>query len=197
MKRWHWFFSRLSLLAVVAGLLVTVAHQAGIRLNRSESLPGLFWWFHPLEPGQTILPGQTVFICPPDTDVFRQAKQRGYLPFGMACPGDYPALLKPVAGVAGDAVEWLPAGIRINGRLQRQSRPRVADSSGRPLQHPQRLTIPAGQLFLLSDYTPRSWDSRYFGSLPITGLLGTASPLFGHRIPPPRLLALPPTPLEK
>jgi type IV secretory pathway protease TraF len=36
-----------------------------------------------------------------------------------------------------------------------------------------RFIVPAGQVFLLSNFHPRSWDSRYFGYLPLSAVRGT------------------------
>jgi signal peptidase S26 family len=33
--------------------------------------------------------------------------------------------------------------------------------------------VPDGQVFVLSNHHPRSWDSRYFGCLPLSAVRGT------------------------
>lgn len=48
-----------------------------------------------------------------------------------------------------------------------------ADEKGRALQPAAGGTVPADSVFLYSPYSA-SWDSRYFGSIPASGVLGLA-----------------------
>jgi type IV secretory pathway protease TraF len=56
---------------------------------------------------------------------------------------------------------------------------RTRDSAHRPLQAwPQCRRLSDGELFLLSDTNPASFDSRYFGPIAASAVLGTARPLW-------------------
>jgi type IV secretory pathway protease TraF len=55
-------------------------------------------------------------------------------------------------------------GARVPGALVL-----AQDSLGRPLApfSNSELEVPADSVFLLSTHSPRSWDSRYFGPIPL------------------------------
>jgi conjugative transfer signal peptidase TraF len=140
-------------------LLVLVAGVAGARYNATPSLPeGIYWKVNaPLERGAYVR------FCPPDIALIAEAKKRGYIDAGY-CPGDYMPLMKRVAALRGDVVEFRADGVAVNGRLLARSAPRQADPSGRPL--PQlRGTVVVGptQALMMSSYNAGSFDSRYFG----------------------------------
>src|SRR5262249_61710004 len=85
-------------------------------------------------------------------------------------------LVKPGAALAGDEMEITAAGVSVNGALLPHTPVYVADSRGRrhQLWRPEgRFVVPDGQVFVLSTFHPRSWDSRYFGSLPLAVIRGT------------------------
>jgi len=54
-----------------------------------------------------------------------------------------------------------------------------ADRMGRPLPSWQQCRrLESGELFLLSVTNPASFDSRYFGPIPASAVLGVAHPLW-------------------
>ena len=57
--------------------------------------------------------------------------------------------------------------------------PLRSDGSGRPLhgQPHGTHTVAGGTVWLLSDRSPRAWDSRYYGAVPTDRVLGAARPL--------------------
>jgi conjugative transfer signal peptidase TraF len=120
-----------------------------------------------------------VSFCPPDTWVFREAWLRGYLGNGL-CQGGYEPLLKPVAAIEGDRLTRREEGIRINGRLIANSKNIVSDGSGRPLPGAgaNDVIVAKGEVWVISSYTPLSFDSRYFGPVPVSNIEGLARPLF-------------------
>jgi conjugative transfer signal peptidase TraF len=107
-----------------------------------------------------------VTFCPPQSSLFDEAKARGYIGPGF-CPGGYGLLIKRVAAVAGDEVAFSDSEVRVNGELLENSRRLSVDLSGRPMP---RITscsckLDHGQLLLMSDYNPHSFDARYFGPI--------------------------------
>ena len=76
--------------------------------------------------------GAYVSFCPPDTPIFRLAKERGYLAKG-ACASGLQPLLKSVAATAGDRVILNEKGFWVNGELVSNSRAENQDRLGRPL----------------------------------------------------------------
>jgi conjugative transfer signal peptidase TraF len=88
-------------------------------------------------------------------------------------------MLRPVVAVAGDMVTVTAEGITVNGHPVPGSAPLDRDSSGRQLQ-PVPLgsyRLAPGQIWLSSGHDPRSFDSRYFGPVPVASVRGIASPV--------------------
>ncbi|UUY08670.1 S26 family signal peptidase [Pseudomonas sp. J452] len=137
--------------------------------NASDSVP--VGWYRVDPAGQRIdsLPvGSIVLIRLPDTAA-TFAAQRGYLPIGIP-------LLKRVGAVSPQEVCVTDGNVRIDGvpaaavlRADRLGRPLQAWLGCRRLQ--------SGELFLLSTTNPTSFDSRYFGSVGASAVLGVAHPL--------------------
>ncbi len=98
------------------------------------------------------------------------AAQRGYLP-------PHVPLLKRVGAVAPQRVCIIGQALRIDGNTVATTL--RADRLGRPLHSwPQCSRLRAGEVFLLSTTNPASFDSRYFGPVRITDVIGTAYPLW-------------------
>jgi type IV secretory pathway protease TraF len=70
-------------------------------------------------------------------------------------------------------------GVAVNGVLLRNSRAMARDEIGRPLlaMSPGSYVVGDGEVWIVSGHDPRSYDSRYFGSVPIANILGRAVPL--------------------
>jgi type IV secretory pathway protease TraF len=97
------------------------------------------------------------------------AAARGYL-------GQAALLIKPVAAGTGDVVCRHGATVTING--QAAAHARKADERGRPLLHWSGcIMLAAGQIFMLSA-APDSFDSRYFGPIDRSHLVGAARPVW-------------------
>ncbi|MFC5580986.1 S26 family signal peptidase [Rhodanobacter terrae] len=98
------------------------------------------------------------------------AARRGYLPWHIP-------LLKPVAAMAPQQVCITEGVVRIDGVPA--ATVLHADGMGRPLRawaHCRRLR--PGELFLLSTTNPASFDSRYFGPVSASAVLGVAYPVW-------------------
>ncbi|MGO4440996.1 conjugative transfer signal peptidase TraF [Rhizobium sp. RAF56] len=151
-------------LAVIAGGTI-----GGLRLNTTPSEPLGLWRVAPLyRPVQV---DDLVFVCPPETDAVLQGFARGYLRSGL-CPGGFGPLIKTVAAVGGQHID-VAGGVTIDGRQIASSNLVSQDGRGRPLRPYEGGTVPPGFLFLHSPF-PGSWDSRYFGPVPASGVLGLA-----------------------
>lgn len=156
-------------------LIVSVAslYTAGYRITLTPSLPRGIYKQSPFDPNQ-LKRGQIVSFCPPDTEVFRETKRRGYIPPGF-CPGSYMPLFKPVAAIPGDTVEVTEAGIKVNGKLIQNSQPLSHDKKGRPMPKVlySNYTVQPGTVWLISSHHPQSFDSRYVGPISLKILDGT------------------------
>lgn len=151
--------------ACLLGLAVVMS-WAGIVINITPSYPRGLYTGEPLQPGRKIMVKDMVLVCP-DTEnpAIINALKLKIFPAGR-CAGGIAPLIKTVEGVPGDYVERQTNLIRINGQTFR----------GSPVRHAQLFPLPVGpgyrhrlgdkEYWLMSDYNPDSFDSRYFG--PIT-----------------------------
>jgi conjugative transfer signal peptidase TraF len=103
---------------------------------------------------------------------------RGYRAQG-ACPDGGTPLLKPVVATAGDLVDVLADGIVVNGVRVPNTAPLPADTKHRPLTHWPfgRYAVSAGMVWVASSYNDRSFDSRYFGPVPVAAIRNRARPV--------------------
>lgn len=98
------------------------------------------------------------------------AAQRGYLPAGIP-------LLKSIGAVAPQRVCVDGTSVRIDDVAM--ATVMHADGSGRPLLTWQQCRYLArGELFLLSSTNSASFDSRYFGPILTSSVIGSAQPLW-------------------
>jgi conjugative transfer signal peptidase TraF len=155
--------------ALVAILAFGTAHIGGYRINLTPSEPLGLWRIVPLD--RPVAVNDLVFICPPATAEMREARARGYLRCG-SCPGGVATLIKTVIAVAGQDAE-IGASVSVDGRVVPASSLAPRDGKGRPLSPFPGGTVPPGYVFLHSAF-PGSFDSRYFGPVPIFGILGLA-----------------------
>lgn len=161
--------------AVLLGTLA-MARVAGLRVNATPSMPLGLWRVAQAEA--PLRHGQIVTVCPPDTPAIREAARRGYIPAGN-CPGNYEPLVKPVVAIAGDRVTLSAGGVAVNDELLASTARLAEDSAGRPLESMAAGTyrVAPGEVWILSAHHPRSFDSRYFGPVPVKNILGEARPL--------------------
>lgn len=168
MKRLVWFYRISSVSLFTLGLIVLLGGQ-GFRVNLTPSEPLGLWRI--VKPDRPILVGDLVFICPPNTDVMREARARGYLRFGLCASGVAP-LIKTVVATSGQVIE-IHDDARIDGWPLPHSRVARTDGRGREIKQYDGGVVPPGMVFLHSEFQG-SFDSRYFGPLPMEGILGLA-----------------------
>ncbi len=171
MKDRRILFSLATVVALIFGAVV-VAFVGGFRLNLTPSEPLGLWRIEPLH--RIVAAGDLVFVCPPITAAFEEARHRGYLRWG-SCPGGVAPLIKMVAALPGQRVE-IGADVVIDGEELTASDLRATDGEGRAIRPYTGGVVPAAHLYLHSSYAS-SYDSRYFGPVPDSGLLGFARPV--------------------
>jgi conjugative transfer signal peptidase TraF len=138
-----------------------VVWAAGLRINCSPSLPmGLY---------RTTMDSRAALIefCPQEPyGTF--ATGRGYRSPGNCPDGAFP-LMKPVIASAGDIVDVSDHGIVVNGLLLANTAPKTKDSLGRAMvPWPSgQYRVASGFVWVASSYSPWSFDSRYFGPIPV------------------------------
>jgi conjugative transfer signal peptidase TraF len=77
--------------------------------------------------------------------------------------------MKPVIASAGDIVDVSDRGIAVNGLLHANTAPKTKDSHGRAMvPWPSgQYRVASGFVWVASSYNPWSFDSRYFGPIPV------------------------------
>ncbi len=150
---------RVLLFAIWFALVLALAFGAGLRLNPTPSLPKGIYRVVSGVPAK----GDLVAFCL-EGEFAQLALERGYLEPG-SCPSGLRPLLKRLSGMPGDVVNPYASPICTE------------DSHGRPMS--AALTpgvIPSGMALVLADH-PGSFDSRYFGFVPLDSLQ-RVKPLF-------------------
>ncbi|MEB0139444.1 MULTISPECIES: S26 family signal peptidase [unclassified Undibacterium] len=139
---------------------------ARIVYNPSDSVPP--GWYR-IDPPESLHVGSFVLVQLP-ADTAALAAQRGYLP-------EHIPLLKRIGAMS-------PQQVCIEKRIVRIDDIPVAgvhatDGRGRPLSAWQQCRqLHGGELFLLSATNPASFDSRYFGPVAVSAVIGSAQPLW-------------------
>ena len=166
----------MALLAIGAGLAMSGSYLGGLRCNVTTSMPIGVWRVQaqrgPVEHGDVV----TLCAGPQAAALGRD---RGYLA-GGECPGDVELLIKTVVAIPGDEVDVSRSGIAVNGSLIPGSIPLPYDDRGREMQPIDQGFYRVGptEVWVIGGSDPRSYDSRYFGPVPIANLRGHAWPLF-------------------
>lgn len=150
------------------GVVFNYTHSAPFGLYREE-----------FESEATIHdPAPYVFFCPDR----RWPSMRGepnYRDPMRTCPDGFSPLIKPVVAWPGDLVSVSANGIRVNGRPLPNSAPIERDSKGqqlRPFAHGEYRVGP-NELWVISSFSTRSFDSRYFGPIPLRSVHSWLRPL--------------------
>ncbi|WP_369051374.1 S26 family signal peptidase [Burkholderia gladioli] len=167
---------------VVVAMLAAVGFAALAWASFVSPLPRLTYnpsdsvavgWYR-IDPRTDSLPRplfvNSIVLVPLPAKAATLAAQRAYLPAGVP-------LLKPVAAIAPQQVCISGGIVRIDGVPS--AAVLRADRMGRPLPSwRQCRRLEPGELFLLSTTNPASFDSRYFGPINASTVIGVAHPVW-------------------
>ncbi|GAA5110012.1 conjugative transfer signal peptidase TraF [Bartonella raoultii] len=162
--------SIITLCSLAIGCLILFALSQGFRINYSHSAPIGIWKVNYFQ--KEMRTGKFMEVCPPDVPIVKVFVEKGYLQSGACSSGAIP-FLKPLVAVSGDVVQVTERGISINGHLLKNSQ-RNGGVAGVPNGE---YHVAEGYAWFISSFDPVSFDSRYFGAVPITNIMGSAKPI--------------------
>jgi conjugative transfer signal peptidase TraF len=164
----------LAALCAPAVMPKSVHESVFVVYNPTSSVPRGWYRVGSIDIAASLHVGSIVLARLPG-DVASFAGQRGYLPNGVP-------ILKRVGAVAPQSVCVREQLVHIDGALVATAR--THDGAHRPMQvWLQCRPLAEGELFLLSDTNPASFDSRYFGPISASDVLGIARPLWTWSAP--------------
>ncbi|WP_395642141.1 S26 family signal peptidase [Rudaea sp.] len=142
--------------------------------NPSDSVAVGWYRIDPFDPRTASLPRplsvDSIVLVPLPAEAAALAAQRGYLPTRVP-------LLKRIGAVAPQEVCIAGGIVHIDGVPS--AAVLRADRLGRPLPSLQLCRrLEPGELFLLSTTNPASFDSRYFGPVSASTVIGVAHPVW-------------------
>ncbi len=127
-----------------------------------------------LEPGEYVL----VDKLTPRFDAYKRGDIVVFEPpEGWAVGGDRTPFIKRIIGLPGDTVELRDGHVYVNG-VQLQE-PYIFQQDGvaqptDPTSGQARWVVPADQIFVMGDHREASADSRTFGPVPLSSIIGRA-----------------------
>ena len=127
----------------------------------------------------TIQDGQFVLVdrLTPHFDPYHRGDIVVFTPPANAESQDHEPFIKRVIGVAGDRVEIRDGKVLVNGIAIDEPYVYAAGGVAQPTRPDGGLdtwTIAAGQLFVMGDHRARSSDSRVFGPIDVSAVIGRA-----------------------
>lgn len=151
-----------------------LASAIPVRINWTTSAPLGVYTMHDT---RDLTRNDLVAVCLQGA-IARLGRARGYLSAGTCSSGTTP-ILKQVVAVVGDDVELQRDVVAVNGQIIDRSQRHSMDSLGRALEPfpfgPH--VVRDGEVWVLGVHRERSWDSRYFGPVPRSSIVGIAIPL--------------------
>jgi len=143
--------------------------HVSVVFNPSDSVPR--GWYRVLRIDDVAsLHADAIVLARLPADAAALASQRGYLPAGVP-------ILKRIGAVAPQVVCVHEQIVRVDGTVVATAR--THDGALRPLPSwAQCRALAEGELFLLSNTNSASFDSRYFGPVAASAVLGIARPLW-------------------
>ena len=120
--------------------------------------------------------GDLVSFCAVPSETIDKMIEQGYTQKNSLCPNQTPQLLKKIFGLEGDRVD-IEKFVSVNGHIIRNSKVFRRDSRGNLLLIEPSQIVEKGKFWAMSDYNEKSYDSRYFGQVPLKNIVGKAIPI--------------------
>ena len=170
MKR---FIILLTLIILVLVLIIFAAKKEHIIFNTTSSFPlGLY----KISSKEHYNKGDLVSFCAMPSSTFTKMIEEGYTQPNPNCPDKTPQLLKKIVALAGDNIT-IEKSLLVNNKPIKNSTIFKKDHNGNLLYTQSSQTIKRGYFWAMSDYNEKSYDSRYFGQVPLSNIIGIATPI--------------------
>lgn len=170
----HMLFAWMGFGLAALSLPALMAMPLRIVYNPSDSVPRGWYRVGHFDHDDVLQVGSIVLAKLP-AQAAALAAQRGYLPAGVP-------ILKRIGAVAPQSVCVREHVVRVDGTVV--ATVRALDGNQRPLPVWQQCRVLANnELFLLGVTHPASFDSRYFGPIPTSAVLGIARPMWTRSAP--------------
>ena len=170
-------FRDLVLVTPLLLLGVALFYVTGNRFVVTPSIP-VGWWH--LDPRPAVVwRGMTIVACLP-TSIQKFGLTRGYLPRGNCSDGGM-AIAKVVVALPGDTIDLAGATMRVNRRKLLPCGARTkSDAAGRAMQSLRdgRYVLGSDDVWLCGSSGATAWDSRYYGPIASSLILGTIRPVW-------------------
>jgi conjugative transfer signal peptidase TraF len=145
--------------------------------SAAHPMPRLLWnasasvpiGFYVIRPAGRLTAGELLAVRPPAPLAQFMASRR-YLSLGVP-------LIKHVAALPEEIVCRSGFTITVNGIAEAQALDRDARDRKLPVWQGCR-TVRSGEVFLMNAGVPDSFDGRYFGPVPDSSIIGSATPLW-------------------
>jgi conjugative transfer signal peptidase TraF len=160
---------------IAVASLVALGRVLGLRISLTDSAAPA--GIYRIVPGVSVERGELVGVCLP-LSIAQEGLARGYLSKGD-CPGGAEPVAKMVGALPGDVLEVHRSGASVDGKMFANSAVAARDSMSRPLPHMPwgRRQVAPGEVWLFGFHNVRSWDARYFGPVPLSGVRGILKPI--------------------
>lgn len=162
-----------SALQVLSSVSLGRAFCLRVSLTDSAAPAGIYR----IARGVSVERGELVGVCLPPS-IAHGGLARGYLLKGD-CPGGAEPVAKRIGALPGDLLEVRPGWVSVDGQVFANSAVSARDTIGRPLPHVLwgKRQVAPGQVWLFGFNNRRSWDARYFGPVPLSGVRGVLQPI--------------------
>lgn len=159
-------------------ILAIIFYFAGFIVNTTKSIPlGLYQRVNtPVDDARI---GDIVQVCLPAKPEIDEGLRRGYIDAGH-CPSGYGYVLKILAAKVFDEVSINEQGVFINGVRWPNSTPLKEDGHGLKMPHIvfNNYILKYNEILLMTDHSPTSFDSRYYGIVDKSCILSILRPVY-------------------
>ncbi|NEW59903.1 conjugative transfer signal peptidase TraF [Sulfurovum sp. bin170] len=141
--------------------------------NTTSSFP---LGFYKISKSNQYKKGDLVSFCAVPSKMIDRMIKQGYSQKNSLCPNQTPQLLKKILGLEGDNIT-MNSVVLVNNQPIKNSRVFKKDRNGNLLNFQQSQRVKKDYFWAMSDYNEKSFDSRYFGQIPLENIIGRATPI--------------------